>query len=116
LAGFILVDNHGLRLGWTMSPGTAGTKEIFTLYIFIAPTPRTGDQAVMPTPRGRLPPHPVRVGLRGGLVIPCCKHIIADYVPYIPWIEDSDLLGTFISFSPFGGPDLWYQMALVDMI
>jgi hypothetical protein len=30
--------------------------------------------------------------------MPCCKHIIADYVPHIPWIED--LLGTFLSFCP----------------
>jgi hypothetical protein len=36
-------------------------------------------------------------GLRGG-VIPCCRHIIAEYVPHIPWIED--LLGTFLSFCP----------------
>jgi hypothetical protein len=30
--------------------------------------------------------------------MPCCKHIIADYVPHIPWIED--ILGTFLSFCP----------------
>jgi hypothetical protein len=30
--------------------------------------------------------------------MPCCKHIIADYVPHIPWIED--LLGTFLSICP----------------
>ncbi len=30
--------------------------------------------------------------------MPCCKHIIADYVPHIPWIED--LRGTLISFCP----------------
>jgi hypothetical protein len=29
--------------------------------------------------------------------MPCCKHIIANYVPHIPWIED--LLGSFLSFS-----------------
>jgi hypothetical protein len=37
------------------------------------------------------------LGFRGG-VMPCCKHIIADYVPHIPWIED--LLGTFLGFCP----------------
>ncbi len=38
-----------------------------------------------------------RGGFRGG-VMPCCKNIIADYVPHIPWIED--LLGTFLGFCP----------------
>jgi hypothetical protein len=33
--------------------------------------------------------------------MPCCKHIIADYVPHIPWIED--LLGTFHSGGGGGG-------------
>jgi hypothetical protein len=37
------------------------------------------------------------LGFRGG-VMHCCKHVIADYVPHIPWIED--LLGTFLSFCP----------------
>jgi hypothetical protein len=36
-------------------------------------------------------------GLSGG-VIPCCKHILADFVPHIPGIED--ILGTFLSYCP----------------
>jgi hypothetical protein len=38
-----------------------------------------------------------RGGFRGE-AMPCCKFIIADYVPHIPWTED--LLGTFLSFCP----------------
>jgi hypothetical protein len=37
------------------------------------------------------------LGFRRG-VMPCCKHIIADYGQHIPWIED--LLCTFLSFCP----------------
>jgi hypothetical protein len=35
------------------------------------------------------------LAIRGG-IMPCCKHMIADYVPHIPLIED--LVGTFPSF------------------
>jgi hypothetical protein len=43
--------------------------------------------------------------------MPCCKHIIADYVPHIPWIED--LLGTLISFCPI---DRAGHMAVVQLL
>ncbi len=69
----------GCGTGTELLPLECGVEAVTVgqgLFIFIAPShpPRGGDQAVMPTPRGRLLPHPIRVR----------------------------------------GPDLWYQMALVD--
>jgi hypothetical protein len=43
-------------------------------------------------------PPPQTGGGLTGRVIPCCKHSIAENVPYMPWIED--LLCTFASFCP----------------